>query len=161
MGHRSVCWRAARRRDVADVRCETVTSTAHANDGNPNKTERRRGRVDVTDDALFRRLVESVREYAIFLLDPLGYVLTWNPGAQRIKGYSAQEIIGQHFGRFYPEGTTQEKLDGELSQAVAEGQFEEENWRVRRTARSSGPMSSSLRSTRVTSSSDSSRSRAT
>lgn len=114
------------------VLCDTVNSTAQPYDGTPNKNERRRGRVDVTDDALFRRLVESVREYAIFLLDPLGYVLTWNPGAQRIKGYSAQEIIGQHFGRFYPEGTTLEKLDGELSQAVAEGQFEEENWRVRK-----------------------------
>jgi PAS domain S-box-containing protein len=101
-------------------------------DGGRKPTEVTRARVDVTDDALFRRLIESVHEYAIFLLDPAGHVLTWNPGAQRIKGYTAAEIIGQHFGQFYPEGTTREKLDGELKSAVADGQFEEENWRVRK-----------------------------
>jgi len=84
------------------------------------------------NDALFRRLVESVREYAIFLLDPDGRVMTWNPGAQRIKGYTSAEIIGQHFGRFYPAGTSKEKLDGELRYAVEHGQFEEENWRIRK-----------------------------
>src|SRR5256885_14893499 len=82
------------------------------------------------NDALFRRLIESVREYAIFLLDPDGRVMTWNPGAERIKGYKADEIIGQHFGRFYPDGTSREKLDGELRVAVEQGQFEEENWRI-------------------------------
>jgi PAS domain S-box-containing protein len=81
---------------------------------------------------VFRRLIESVHEYAIFLLDPDGNVLTWNPGAQRIKGYEPAEIIGQHFGRFYPEGTTRAKLDEELRTAVRDGQFEEENWRVRK-----------------------------
>ena len=50
----------------------------------------------------FRLLVESVRDYAIFMLDPDGYVLTWNAGAERFKGYRADEIIGQHFSRFYP-----------------------------------------------------------
>ena len=109
-----------------------MSRNAQADEGRSNTTERRRGRVDVTDDALFRRLVETVHEYAIFLLDPSGHVLTWNAGAQRIKGYSADEIIGQHFGRFYPEGTTREKLDGELRDAVANGQFEEENWRIRK-----------------------------
>jgi PAS domain S-box-containing protein len=84
------------------------------------------------NDALFRRLIESVHEYAIFLLDPEGRVMTWNPGAERIKGYKAAEIIGQHFGRFYPAGTSKEKLDAELRQAVAEGHFEEENWRIRK-----------------------------
>jgi PAS domain S-box-containing protein len=84
------------------------------------------------NDALFRRLVESVHEYAIFLLDPDGRVMTWNPGAERIKGYKAGEIIGQHFGRFYPAGTSREKLDGELRQAVEAGHFEEENWRIRK-----------------------------
>jgi len=109
-----------------------VSRTAPPDDRGHKKTEPRRARIDVTDDALFRRLIESVQEYAIFLLDPSGHVLTWNPGAQRIKGYSAKEIIGQHFGRFYPEGTTREKLDGELTTAVSAGQFEEENWRVRK-----------------------------
>jgi len=84
------------------------------------------------NDALFRRLVESVHEYAIFLLDPDGRVMTWNLGAERIKGYKAREIIGQHFGRFYPAGTSREKLDGELRYAVEHGQFEEENWRIRK-----------------------------
>jgi len=84
------------------------------------------------NDALFRHLIESVREYAIFLLDPDGRVMTWNPGAERIKGYEAGEIIGQHFGRFYPAGTPRTKLDDELRQAVEKGQFEEENWRVRK-----------------------------
>ena len=50
----------------------------------------------------FRLLVESVRDYAIFMLDPDGHVLTWNAGAERFKGYRADEIIGQHFSRFYP-----------------------------------------------------------
>ena len=50
----------------------------------------------------FRLLVESVRDYAIFMLDPTGHVLTWNAGAQRFKGYRAEEIIGSHFSRFYP-----------------------------------------------------------
>ncbi|HTJ59903.1 MAG TPA: PAS domain-containing sensor histidine kinase [Candidatus Saccharimonadales bacterium] len=84
------------------------------------------------NDILFRRLVESVQEYAIFLLDPDGHVMTWNPGAERIKGYEAAEIIGQHFGRFYPAGTSKEKLDGELRYAVEHGHFEEENWRIRK-----------------------------
>ena len=51
----------------------------------------------------FRLLVESVVDYAIFMLDPTGIVVNWNPGARRIKGYTADEIIGQHFSRFYPE----------------------------------------------------------
>jgi len=53
-------------------------------------------------DEIFRLLVEGVKDYAIFLLDPTGNVATWNQGAERIKGYKAQEIIGQHFSRFYP-----------------------------------------------------------
>ena len=55
----------------------------------------------------FKLLVESVRDYAIFMLDPGGHVLTWNAGAERFKGYRAHDIIGQHFSRFYP----QEALD--------------------------------------------------
>ena len=50
----------------------------------------------------FRLLVEGVTDYAIFMLDPNGHVMTWNSGAQRIKGYQANEIIGQHFSKFYP-----------------------------------------------------------
>jgi PAS domain S-box-containing protein len=80
----------------------------------------------------YRRLVEAVVDYAIFQLDVNGIVATWNLGAQRIKGYSADEIIGQHFSRFY---TAEDRAAGvperALAQAGAEGRFEAEGWRVR------------------------------
>ena len=83
-------------------------------------------------DDLYRLLVEHVRDYAIFLLDPQGYVLTWNEGAQRIKGYQAHQIIGQHFSRFYPPEAVQRGTPQHgLRVAAAEGRWEEENWRVR------------------------------
>lgn len=81
----------------------------------------------------FRLLVESVKDYAIFILDPMGHVSTWNLGAQRIKGYSEQEIVGKHFSIFYPpEANPIEKCDFELEVAVREGRFEDEGWRVRK-----------------------------
>jgi formate hydrogenlyase transcriptional activator len=87
----------------------------------------------VPGEAQFRALVASVKDYAIFMLDPKGRVSTWNPGAERIKGYAAEEIIGQHFSRFYPpEDVAQAKPDRELETAAAEGRFEEQGWRVRK-----------------------------
>jgi PAS domain S-box-containing protein len=84
-------------------------------------------------DAGYRLLVQSVRDYAIFMLDPQGYILTWNAGAQRIKGYEPEEIIGQHFSRFYPaEALGRGHPDYELRVAIAEGRFEEEGWRLRK-----------------------------
>jgi rsbT co-antagonist protein RsbR len=84
-------------------------------------------------DAHYRVLVESVQDYAIITLDPDGYVATWNTGAERIKGYRAEEIIGQHFSRFYPpEDVAQGKTALELQQATTAGRFEDENWRVRK-----------------------------
>ncbi|NMO19528.1 PAS domain-containing sensor histidine kinase [Pyxidicoccus fallax] len=81
----------------------------------------------------FRLLVQSVKEYAIFMLDPRGHVASWNAGAARIKGYAPEEIIGQHFSRFYPpEEATSGKCAWELEVALAEGRFEEEGWRVRK-----------------------------
>jgi PAS domain S-box-containing protein len=80
----------------------------------------------------FRLLVESVRDYAIFMLDPQGHVLTWNHGAQLIKGYRADEIIGQHFSQFYPAETEKDFPAHELRVASAEGRFEDEGWRVRK-----------------------------
>jgi len=81
----------------------------------------------------FRLLVESVKDYAIFMLDPQGHVLTWNAGAERLKGYSADDIIGQHFSRFYPPETLQAGLPArELEVAEATGTFEDEGWRVRK-----------------------------
>jgi PAS domain S-box-containing protein len=81
----------------------------------------------------FRLLVESVKDYAIFMLDPTGRVSSWNAGAERIKGYRAGEIIGKHFSLFYPpEDIPAEKTALELEIARREGRFEEEGWRVRK-----------------------------
>ena len=81
----------------------------------------------------FRILVEQVKDYAIFMLDPEGRVTTWNIGAERIKGYAAHEIIGQHFSRFYPEeDRAAGKTERELEIAIRDGRFEEEGWRVRK-----------------------------
>ncbi len=81
----------------------------------------------------FRLLVEGVKDYAIFMLDPEGHVLTWNAGAQRFKGYAASEIIGQHFSRFYPPEALARGLPAhELEVAGDVGSFEDEGWRVRK-----------------------------
>jgi PAS domain S-box-containing protein len=81
----------------------------------------------------FRRLVLSVRDYAIFLLDPGGYVTTWNLGAQNAKGYTYEEIVGQHFSVFYTEeDRTRDHPADELRIAAAAGRHEEEGWRVRK-----------------------------
>jgi PAS domain S-box-containing protein len=84
----------------------------------------------------FRRLVEGVQEYAIFMLDPKGNVATWNRGAQRMKGYRAEEIIGRHFSCFYTPEALEERLpERNLRVATRERQFEGEGWRVRRDGR--------------------------
>ncbi|PYX26705.1 MAG: hypothetical protein DMG82_00605 [Acidobacteria bacterium] len=81
----------------------------------------------------FQLLVEAVRDYAIFMLDPEGHVATWNRGAERIKGYKASDIIGSHFSRFYPEEDLRAgKPQWELKVAAKEGRFEDEGWRVRK-----------------------------
>jgi PAS domain S-box-containing protein len=81
----------------------------------------------------FRLLVEGVKDYAIFMLDPQGRVQTWNTGARLIKGYEADEIIGQHFSKFYPPESLEKDLPGhELRVAAAEGRFEDEGWRLKK-----------------------------
>src|SRR3954470_12714276 len=81
----------------------------------------------------FRLLVDSVIDYAIFLLDPRGVVMSWNAGAERIKGYKADEIIGRHFSAFYPPAEiARGKPDDELRVAEREGRYEEEGWRLRK-----------------------------
>ena len=78
-------------------------------------------------------LVDSVTDYAIILLDTEGRVLTWNTGAERLKGWKADEIIGQPISRFYPEEDIRSgKIQTELKGAAAEGRFEDEGWRVRK-----------------------------
>lgn len=81
----------------------------------------------------FRLLVENVRDYAIFMLDPSGHVASWNAGAERIKGWRADEIIGKHFSSFYPEEDVASNKPGfELQVASRLGRFEDEGWRVRK-----------------------------
>jgi PAS domain S-box-containing protein len=87
----------------------------------------------VEDFAPFRILVDQVHEYAIFMLDPQGIVRTWNRGAERIKGYRAEEIVGSHFSRFYTEADVRAgKPERELARAAAEGMVEDEGLRVRK-----------------------------
>jgi len=84
-------------------------------------------------DALYRLLVESVKDYAIFALDRDGRVMSWNPGAERFKGYHADEIIGQHFSIFYPaDDLAAGKPQRELEVAEETGRFEDEGWRIRK-----------------------------
>jgi protein-histidine pros-kinase len=81
----------------------------------------------------FRLLVEGTRDYAIFMLDPHGVVMSWNAGAERIKGFTHDDIVGRHFSTFYPEpDKAAGKPDRELEIAIAEGKYEEEGWRVRK-----------------------------
>ncbi|KAF1071074.1 MAG: Blue-light-activated protein [Pseudomonas citronellolis] len=85
------------------------------------------------EDARYRLLVEAVTDYAIYMLDPDGLVSSWNPGAQHFKGYSANEIIGQHFSRFYlPEDCANGLPQNALRIAGAEGRYESEGWRLRK-----------------------------
>jgi PAS domain S-box-containing protein len=83
------------------------------------------------DAERFRLLIESVKDYAIFMLDAQGRVASWNIGAERIKGYTAEEIIGQHFSRFYPPEDIAKCAVG-LEVAGREGRFEDEGWRLRK-----------------------------
>jgi PAS domain S-box-containing protein len=78
-------------------------------------------------------MVEAVIDYAIYMLDPEGRIMTWNPGAQRVKGYSASEVIGRHYSMFFPEDAIRAgKPQLELERAKIDGRFEEEGWRVRK-----------------------------
>src|SRR5262249_45870702 len=87
----------------------------------------------LTEEGRYRLLVEAVTDYAIFLLDPSGIVTTWNPGAQKFKGYAAGEIVGQHFSRFYSTADQEAGLPAlALDTARREGKFEAEGWRIRK-----------------------------
>ncbi|HEX2542069.1 MAG TPA: PAS domain S-box protein [Caldimonas sp.] len=85
------------------------------------------------DEEIFRRLVESVRDYAIFMLTPEGRINSWNPGAELIKQYRADEVLGRHFSMFYePEAVASGWPDEELRRALRDGRLEDEGWRVRK-----------------------------
>jgi PAS domain S-box-containing protein len=126
------------RKDGSRFWADVVTTPAYDKDGKllgfgkvvRDLTERR-----TADERLrmMKLLVESVRDYAIFLLDPSGRVSSWTIGAERIKGYRAEEIIGQSFTRFYTrEDLTLGKPMRLLKEAMAEGRVEDEGWRVRK-----------------------------
>ncbi|MYS20108.1 PAS domain S-box-containing protein [Streptomyces sp. DvalAA-14] len=89
--------------------------------------------VAAPSEAAFGLLVQGVLDYGIFMLDPGGHVASWNAGAERIKGYRAEEITGRHFSVFYPpEDIATRKPHRELEIAVAEGRLEDEGWRIRK-----------------------------
>src|SRR5690606_411002 len=82
---------------------------------------------------VFQQLVEGITDYAIFMLSVEGYVSSWNAGAERFKGYKAEEVIGQHFSLFYtPEDKAQDKPGKALAVARETGKFEAEGWRQRK-----------------------------
>src|SRR5471030_1372986 len=84
-------------------------------------------------DDLYGRLVDSIHDYAIFMLDPRGIIMSWNVGAERIKGYAPHEIIGRHFSLFYASDAIARGWPGqELETAVRTGRIEDEGWRVRK-----------------------------
>jgi PAS domain S-box-containing protein len=97
-------------------------------------TERRQAQDELrARERQFRLLVNGVTDYALYMLDPNGIVTSWNAGAERIKGYAASEIIGQHFSRFYTASDRAAGLPARaLQTAAAEGRFEAESWRVRK-----------------------------
>src|SRR6267378_2353216 len=99
-----------------------------------NVTERRQAEQALREsEERFRLLVQGVQEYAIFYLDPLGHVVSWNNGAEQLKGYRAEEILGKHFSTFYtPEDVTNEKPQQILDVAAQRGQSEDDGWRVRK-----------------------------
>src|SRR5919198_3668411 len=85
------------------------------------------------ESAELRAVTDSIKDYAIFLLDSTGVILTWNTGAQRLKGYTAQEIIGQSFTRFYTDADREAgRPHWLLGIAIKEGRAEDEGWRVRK-----------------------------
>jgi PAS domain S-box-containing protein len=134
-------WRL--RKDGSRFWASVVIDAIRANDGSllgfakvtRDVTERRAAHEALLEsERQFRLLVEGVSDYALFMLDPNGNVISWNSGAKSIKGYDADEIIGQHFSRFYTE---QDRAAGiparALHTAISEGRFAAEGWRVRKS----------------------------
>jgi PAS domain S-box-containing protein len=127
---------AVRARSVPRGRPEVRRLTIPTNPINPSTPP---SAVESSPQALLRSeerfhlLVDAVRDYAIFILDPTGHVSTWNTGAERIKGYTAAEIVGSHFSRFYPPEAIAARSPWRLlEEAIRSGRVEEENWRVRK-----------------------------
>src|SRR3954454_23446932 len=87
----------------------------------------------LTDDGRCRLLLEAVTDHAIYMLDPGGAVTSWNPGAQRFKGFEEAEILGKHFSIFYTEADRRDGVpERSLQTAACDGTFESEGWRMRK-----------------------------
>jgi PAS domain S-box-containing protein len=97
------------------------------------QTHKDKGSAPLKDEDRYRLLIDSIIDYAIYMLDENGYVTSWNPGARRFKGYESSEIIGQHFSRFYTDEDKERGLPAlALKTARENGRFEGEGWRVRK-----------------------------
>src|SRR5437763_404577 len=132
-------WRV--RKDGSRFWANVIITPLHDAQGTPlgfakltrDLTERRRAEAVLRqNEERLRLMVDSVKDYAIIMLDREGRVISWNAGAERTKGYRAEEILGRHFSRFYPpEEVAQGKPEGELDRAVRDGQLEEDGCRLR------------------------------
>lgn len=112
-----------------------ITERKQAEERLAKLAEERKAETDALRESeeRFRLLITDVKDYAIIMLDLEGRVVSWNAGAEAIKGYRAEEIIGQHFSRFYPpEGIEQKKPELEMKVVKETGRFEDEGWRVRK-----------------------------
>ena len=107
------------------IRVTELSPTAEGNASPPP--------LQLAPEQVFRLLVEGVTDYAIFMLDPEGLVASWNPGAERLKGYKREEIVGRHFSVFYTQEAKERAWpQHELEMATRDGRFEDEGWRVRK-----------------------------
>ncbi len=129
-----------RRKDSSEFAIELLLSPLTSPDGIlviaaiRDVTARKRAQQNLHgSEEQFRLLAHGVKDYAIFMLDTAGHIISWNAGAERIKGYRAEEIIGRHFSCFYPrEDIESGKPARELNRAAADGRTEDEGWRVRK-----------------------------